>query len=567
VSWESPFWIIMMGIENERIHLETSSVLIRQLPLNLLKDHSGFPVCPEVEGLPPANEALDVEGGRVRLGKSKNDPYYGWDNEYGKREEEVKSFKASRMLVSHQEYLAFMEAGGYRTPDYWTEEGWSWVSYQKCSAPRFWVQKDGEWHLRLLTREIPMPWSWPVEVNYLEAKAFCQWRTQTSGQKTRLPTEAEYQLLRSLECPGDAPEWEKSPGNINLEHWASSCPVDHFPQGRFFDIVGNVWQWTETPISGYPGFEIHPLYDDFSTPTFDTKHNLIKGGSWISTGNEALTASRYAFRRHFYQHAGFRWVESDQPVVIRDDSYESDPAVVPLCAGDYLEPAEGHKPFALKLSDYLKALSDKNGRPFNKALVMGCQTGRLPFAMTGFCGSVTGLDLSARIIRFPIQLQEKGYANFVLPEEGEILQYHQVQLEEIMESPEKASAVEFWQADLTNLKPVHRGFDLAVIQDCLERVVEPARILTSAAERLLPGGILVVASSFGWDRSDLKSDLWLGGIKEAGENVSGEEAVTRLLEKDFQPLGDPRWMERIVPINGRSYEVRKVRVLCFQKKK
>jgi formylglycine-generating enzyme required for sulfatase activity len=75
-------------------------------------------------------------------------------------------------------------------------------------------------------------------------------------------------------------------GNINLEHYASPCPVDLFKMGEFNDVVGNVWQWTETPITSYPDFKVHPLYDDFSTPTFEGKHNLIKGGSWISTGNE-----------------------------------------------------------------------------------------------------------------------------------------------------------------------------------------------------------------------------------------------------------------------------------------
>ena len=54
-----------------------------------------------------------------------------------------------------------------------------------------------------------------------------------------------------------------------------------------FDVVGNVWQWLETPIYPFGGFEVHPIYDDFTTPTFDERHNLIKGGSWISCGNEA----------------------------------------------------------------------------------------------------------------------------------------------------------------------------------------------------------------------------------------------------------------------------------------
>ena len=67
-----------------------------------------------------------------------------------------------------------------------------------------------------------------------------------------------------------------------------------------------MWQWTETPIDEFDGFRVHPVYDDFSVPTFDTRHNIIKGGSWISCGNEATFHARYAFRRHFFQHAGFR---------------------------------------------------------------------------------------------------------------------------------------------------------------------------------------------------------------------------------------------------------------------
>jgi len=84
-----------------------------------------------------------------------------------------------------------------------------------------------------------------------------------------------------------------------------------FEAKGFYDIVGNVWQHTVTPIYPFEGFEIHPVYEDFTTPTFDNRHNIIKGGSFISTGNEALYHARYAFRRHFYQHAGFRYVESE----------------------------------------------------------------------------------------------------------------------------------------------------------------------------------------------------------------------------------------------------------------
>ncbi len=125
----------------------------------------------------------------------------------------------------------------------------------------------------------------------------------------RLPTEAEWQVFRA-QLDSDLADWSQAPGNINLEHFASSCPIDKFKQTEFYDVIGNVWQWSESPIDGYEGFKVHPLYDDFSTPTFDGQHNLIKGGSWMSTGNEATRDSRYAFRRHFHQHAGFRYVSS-----------------------------------------------------------------------------------------------------------------------------------------------------------------------------------------------------------------------------------------------------------------
>ena len=52
-------------------------------------------------------------------------------------------------------------------------------------------------------------------------------------------------------------EWEKAPGNINLEHYASPCPVNKFRNGDFYDVIGNVWQWTETPITGFSGFHVN----------------------------------------------------------------------------------------------------------------------------------------------------------------------------------------------------------------------------------------------------------------------------------------------------------------------
>jgi 5-histidylcysteine sulfoxide synthase len=323
ITWEDPFWGIMMGIEHQRIHLETSSVLIRQLPIDQVQQLPLWDICREA-GEPPANRLLNVSGGRVTLGKSRVNPLYGWDNEYGRHIAEVPDFKAAQYLTSNREFLEFVEADGYCERKYWTEEGWNWRTFKQAEYPLFWLKSGDSWKLRTMASEIEMPWNWPVEVNQLEAKAFCNWKSTQTGQLIRLPSEDEWHRLRDICSIPDQPDWDKVPGNINLEYWASSCPVDLFRSGDFFDVIGNVWQWTETPIYPFNGFSIHPWYDDFSTPTFDTRHNLIKGGSWISTGNEATCDARYAFRRHFFQHAGFRYLESVSPIVIHDDQYESD---------------------------------------------------------------------------------------------------------------------------------------------------------------------------------------------------------------------------------------------------
>lgn len=323
IGWEHPWWPILMGIEHERIHLETSSVLIRQHRLEYVRPHPAWTPA-RLSGPAPANALVEIPGGSLRLGKDFDDAYYGWDNEYGCREAEVPAFRAARQLVSNGEFLEFVTDGGYRADVWWDAEGLAWRDYAKVAQPTFWVRDGEAWRLRLMLEEVPMPWDWPVEVNCLEARAFCRWKAAKSGLPVRLPTEDEWYRLAVFAGVGEVPDAAPAHANLHLDHAASSCPVDHFAHGPLFDVVGNVWQWTEAPIHPFDGFRVHPLYDDFSTPTFDGRHNLIKGGSWISCGNEARLASRYAFRRHFFQHAGFRYVVGEAPQAPAASQYETD---------------------------------------------------------------------------------------------------------------------------------------------------------------------------------------------------------------------------------------------------
>lgn len=164
-----------------------------------------------------------------------------------------------------------------------------------------------------------MAWDWPVEVNNLEARAFCSWKNKNQNNEEkyyRLPTEDEYYAMRKS-YEKDQTNWKyQEAGNINLEYWASASPVDMFKFGEMYDIIGNVWQHTITPIYPLEDFKVHPIYEDFTSPTFDERHDMIKGGSFISTGNLSLYHARYSFRRHFYQFAGFRYIQTDKQLEV-----------------------------------------------------------------------------------------------------------------------------------------------------------------------------------------------------------------------------------------------------------
>jgi len=550
VDWENPWWAIMMGIEHSRIHLETSSVIIRRMPIDRVRQLPLWEICLE-SGAAPTNELLPVAGGKVTLGKPKDHPLYGWDNEYGRHRFTVEDFAASKYLVSNREYLEFVEAGGYRTPGLWTEEGQRWLGYTRAEHPLFWIRDGAGYRFRTMAQEIAMPWDWPVEVNQLEAKAFCNWQTKRTGRPIRLPTEDEWYLLHDRHEIPDQPYWQQAPGNINLEYWASSCPVTKFAFGDFYDVIGNVWQWTETPITGYNGFEVHPYYDDFSTPTFDTQHNLIKGGSWISTGNEATRDSRYAFRRHFYQHAGFRYVAAEQEVEEPEAMYETDAAVAQYCDAHF-----GPDKFAV--ANFPQALARlcveaMGERPMKRALDLGCAVGRASFELAKHFDFVSGIDFSARFIRIAYQLQEKGLIHYQLPEEGEIVSFHEKRLAEFgLEGV--GSRIEFFQGDAHNLKPQFIGYDLVLAANLLDRLYDPARFLGSIHQRLNAGGLLVIASPYTWLEEFTKKENWVGGVRRAGEPFTTLEGLQEQLGNHFRMLGKPRDVPFVIRETARKFQ-------------
>ena len=436
ITWKSPWWIVMMGCEHERIHIETSSVLHRQMPLEFIVPSERF--APQSSnGMPTENSLVTIPSCTVHLGKERNDRYYGWDNEYGKKTVELKSFQVSRKLISNAEFLEFVEDGGYENKEFWDNKGRAFLQKRGATHPHFWVKKGGEFFYRAYDRLIPLPLDFPVDVNALEAEAFCRWKSQKEKKTYRLLSEAEYMAVYERFYGKEIIDAQDA--NVAFAYGFSSCSVERFAHGEMFDVAGNAWCWSRTPIDGFEGFEVHKAYDDFSTPTFDGKHNLILGASWASSGNELLKHARYAFRKHFFQHASFRYCISDNEEE-QNQNIEKDKECVAKLKEEYISDN-----IVKKVQEALQY-----AKKTNKALDMGCGCGRSGFELAKVFDEVEALDFTARFIKAAVELKNRNYLKYLDHDEEKLLEF---------DTSDVRERVRFWQGDENNLKAVFSGYD------------------------------------------------------------------------------------------------------------
>ena len=305
IHQDHPLWALMMGIEHQRIHIETSSMLFRQLPTEKLRRPSNWQYAP-TNGEVVENEMIEVSGGVVKLGKPEDDPTYGWDIEYGDRQVKVAPFVASKYLITNAEFLEFVKGGGYENQDYWTQESWHWKNENNIKHPKFWIPENGTsiYRYRAMFDAINLPLNWPVEVNHYEAMAYCSWR----GKNTRLMSEAEYNLATY----GNSIKVEVDNYNLNLK-FGSPTPVGLLETAKnesgLYDLRGNVWEWLSDNLNPLSGYKTHQLYENYSAPFFNSRYNMMLGGCWITSGTETFRYYRNWFRPNFYQHVGFRIVQ------------------------------------------------------------------------------------------------------------------------------------------------------------------------------------------------------------------------------------------------------------------
>lgn len=564
ISQHSPWWVILMGIEHENIHLETSSVLIRQLPLDAVKENANWEQCSSV-GDAPLNQLLEVSASEVTLGKNSNAKLFGWDNEYGEHQTAIPAFKAAKYLTSNGEYLEFVQSGGYSNDDFWCEEGKLWKAYNNAKHPLFWSLSKEGYRLRTISKMIALPQNWPVEVNHLEASAFCQWKSMKEGNRITLPTEDEYIRLRDVSKVSSYLEWteeKESVANINLERFASPVPVDQYKHGDFYDVIGNVWQWSRTPMYPFKGFKVHPMYDDFTVPTFDGKHMLINGGSWISCGNLATQKSRYGFRRHFYQHAGFRYIESEYEEKVEIDYYTTDTIISQYCHFGWGENALNVENYPAHCARI--ALGYMKNRSSVKAFDIGCAIGRSTFELARGFEEVIGVDFSARFIQEADSLKQNGFLRYSIATEGELEDFYEVDLSAFNLEKERKK-VAFWQADACNLKEIYKDFDLIFAGNLIDRLYDPKKFLEDLAPRLNEAGMLILTSPYTWQEESTPKEKWIGGYKKDGEKVSTLDGLQEILGEDFT-LIDTKDVPFVIQETARKHQHTIAQMSIWQKK-
>ena len=194
------------------------------------------------DGEPPqaplggADGWVTVPGGPFTMGAPAAG--FSYDNERPHHEVDVPAFRIARRPVTNATWLTFVEGGGYERREWWSREAWAWKE-----------EYDITHHPGVATGHPDAP---VCHVSWFEAAAFAR------AHGARLPTEAEWEK---------AATWDQDPA--------------HPPPSHPLVGIGRVWEWTDSPFSGYPGFRAHP-YREYSEVFFGGAYRVLRGGSWAT---------------------------------------------------------------------------------------------------------------------------------------------------------------------------------------------------------------------------------------------------------------------------------------------
>ena len=231
---------------------------------------------------------------------------FAYDNESPRHRALVAAFSLGSRLVTNGEYIAFIEDNGYNRPEFWLSLGWMTVNEQRWNAPLYWTKRNGAWWHYTLSGFRTVDESEPVaHISYFEADAYANW----AG--ARLPTEFEWERA-SMDCPIEGNFVESE-----LFHpVAAECAVAEDQIGRnsaLHQMFGNVWEWTRSSYSPYPGYRAEPGALGEYNGKFMCNQYVLRGGSCATSRSHI----RHTYRNFFqpekrWQFTGIRLARDAQ---------------------------------------------------------------------------------------------------------------------------------------------------------------------------------------------------------------------------------------------------------------
>ena len=303
-------YVYRMVLQHEYQHNET---MLQTLQLKL-----GAPYSPaarfDLPSAPPprpsAGDMVRFPGGAVEIGTGDRSEAY--DNERPRHVVEVRPFLIDVNPVTNGDFLAFIAAGGYAKPEYWSDGGRRWLAESGTQAPKYWFFDQGSWMTRVMDRAGAVDPRHPVcHVSWYEAEAFARFA------RKRLPTEIEWEAAAS---------WDPATGRKRAFPWGDEpctrdlANVDQLgfgtaPVGAYqynlspigcYGMIGDVWEWTASDFRPWPGFVAFP-YPEYSQVFFGDEYKVLRGGSWATRPGAVRNTFRnwdYPIRRQIF--SGFR---------------------------------------------------------------------------------------------------------------------------------------------------------------------------------------------------------------------------------------------------------------------
>ena len=274
--------LVEIGINHEQQHQELIVTDIKHALWNA-------PLRPEKISRPraiataPRMKWQGFERGVYEIGHSGSG--FAFDNENPRHEVLLEEFELASRQVTNDEYLNFINDGGYRRPELWLSDGWDVVCAHKWNSPLYWEQHEGGWLEFAVSGMQEIDPATPVcHVSYYEADAFARW----SG--ARLPREEEWEVAASRAGTSHPGAFQEA-GEFHPEALRSETPT----------WFGNVWEWTASPYVAYPGFKPAPGAIGEYNGKFMCNQFVLRGGSCATPS----THIRVTYRNFFPPHA--RW--------------------------------------------------------------------------------------------------------------------------------------------------------------------------------------------------------------------------------------------------------------------